>query len=268
MSILGSFPSFISFAACVAIFVNLGRKKEVKIPTFLNYFISTLTAIEVLFTAQSITYLCFHGQPNNECDVLAINFFSLGCAALLCHSASTTPVSPAARMLSLLFSTFPQSLSVMDVISGVFSTLLLAAILEQVIGTSYLKELLNSVMKSLESHDDIDDDTIKVTHLRRQKRHLQRECNELKEKLKAEQNAREISEKQKRLLKENLKTLQSISQNYKPAKYKECAVCFSKPRNSLLMPCRHQMCCFECAEQLTECPICKGACEALLIYCS
>lgn len=36
-----------------------------------------------------------------------------------------------------------------------------------------------------------------------------------------------------------------------------CAICMSRQRNALLLPCRHVLCCTECAFRIKNCPICR-----------
>ena len=38
----------------------------------------------------------------------------------------------------------------------------------------------------------------------------------------------------------------------------ECAVCFEQPaRFAILLPCTHMCVCFDCAQRLTACPVCR-----------
>lgn len=37
-----------------------------------------------------------------------------------------------------------------------------------------------------------------------------------------------------------------------------CKVCYDRPLDAVLFPCRHQCCCYVCSEQLSECPVCRA----------
>jgi hypothetical protein len=41
----------------------------------------------------------------------------------------------------------------------------------------------------------------------------------------------------------------------------QCIICFNDECNCVLLPCRHQTLCSSCAEQVTDCPICRTAIE-------
>ncbi|KAJ9457633.1 putative E3 ubiquitin-protein ligase LUL2 [Diplonema papillatum] len=47
-----------------------------------------------------------------------------------------------------------------------------------------------------------------------------------------------------------------------------CVICLTEPRDTLVMPCRHQCLCFGCAsylrKQMNKCPMCRGQIEGLL----
>lgn len=44
----------------------------------------------------------------------------------------------------------------------------------------------------------------------------------------------------------------------------ECALCWSRPRDVLFLPCRHICCCAQCAAQLPQrvCPTCRTVVES------
>lgn len=45
-----------------------------------------------------------------------------------------------------------------------------------------------------------------------------------------------------------------------------CKLCCDKAMDCVLVPCGHQMCCSDCAAQLSKCPVCKVDCSVLRIY--
>ena len=46
-----------------------------------------------------------------------------------------------------------------------------------------------------------------------------------------------------------------------------CKICYDAPLDAVLLPCRHQCCCYPCSEQLHECPVCRAPKEtAIKIY--
>uniref|UniRef100_A0A7S1BQP3 RING-type domain-containing protein n=1 Tax=Corethron hystrix TaxID=216773 RepID=A0A7S1BQP3_9STRA len=46
----------------------------------------------------------------------------------------------------------------------------------------------------------------------------------------------------------------------------ECIICFDKKIDCVMVPCGHQICCFNCASATTCCPICKANCTVIKIY--
>lgn len=51
---------------------------------------------------------------------------------------------------------------------------------------------------------------------------------------------------------------------------KECLICLSEPRNTLIMPCGHLCVCSTCGNELQtkkyDCPICRGAIGSLIPF--
>jgi len=49
---------------------------------------------------------------------------------------------------------------------------------------------------------------------------------------------------------------------------KECLICLTEPRNTLIMPCSHLCVCKECGDQIQQkkytCPICRGNIGSLI----
>lgn len=37
----------------------------------------------------------------------------------------------------------------------------------------------------------------------------------------------------------------------------KCSICYQKLKDSVLRPCNHNVTCFDCAEKLDKCPICR-----------
>ena len=47
----------------------------------------------------------------------------------------------------------------------------------------------------------------------------------------------------------------------------QCKVCFDKPIDALLLPCKHLVCCQICAALISACPVCRGrVSETLRVY--
>mmetsp|Transcript_33589 Transcript_33589/g.79208 ORF Transcript_33589/g.79208 Transcript_33589/m.79208 type:complete len:385 (+) Transcript_33589:122-1276(+) len=45
-----------------------------------------------------------------------------------------------------------------------------------------------------------------------------------------------------------------------------CIICCERQMNCVLAPCGHQVCCSDCGNHLSECPICKRTCSVLRIF--
>lgn len=45
-----------------------------------------------------------------------------------------------------------------------------------------------------------------------------------------------------------------------------CCLCYERPMDCVLTPCGHQMCCTDCGQQLTCCPMCKVQCSVLRVF--
>jgi hypothetical protein len=45
-----------------------------------------------------------------------------------------------------------------------------------------------------------------------------------------------------------------------------CALCCEKAMDCVLVPCGHQICCFECGQQIASCPVCKANCSVLRVF--
>lgn len=43
---------------------------------------------------------------------------------------------------------------------------------------------------------------------------------------------------------------------------KNCCVCLSNPKDTLLLPCKHLCACFGCSEHIIECPLCRKPIES------
>jgi len=49
----------------------------------------------------------------------------------------------------------------------------------------------------------------------------------------------------------------------------ECCICLEKPRDAVLLGCGHRVCCFDCAQQIQECPVCRGQVQSVVkTFCS
>jgi len=46
----------------------------------------------------------------------------------------------------------------------------------------------------------------------------------------------------------------------------DCRICFQKQVECVLAPCGHQVCCMECGERVTTCPICSQNCYAIKTF--
>jgi hypothetical protein len=46
----------------------------------------------------------------------------------------------------------------------------------------------------------------------------------------------------------------------------QCVICCEKQMDCVLTPCGHQVCCRDCGSHLSECPICKTACNVLRVF--
>lgn len=44
----------------------------------------------------------------------------------------------------------------------------------------------------------------------------------------------------------------------------ECIICLDSHKDSVFIPCGHYCCCFECAEQCKDCPLCRGKFTSLI----
>ena len=45
-----------------------------------------------------------------------------------------------------------------------------------------------------------------------------------------------------------------------------CIICCERQMDCVLTPCGHQVCCSTCGTKLTECPVCKKACNVLKVF--
>jgi len=54
--------------------------------------------------------------------------------------------------------------------------------------------------------------------------------------------------------KEIQKQLDIINFSKNPVK---CSICFDSIKNSVITPCNHNCCCFNCANSIDKCPICR-----------
>ena len=45
-----------------------------------------------------------------------------------------------------------------------------------------------------------------------------------------------------------------------------CHICFEQQTDVVFTPCGHQLCCSDCAEQVTSCPVCKVPCSFLRVF--
>ena len=46
----------------------------------------------------------------------------------------------------------------------------------------------------------------------------------------------------------------------------DCLVCCARPRNVVLLPCRHCCCCTECLARMDKCPVCRAAVESFVSF--
>jgi len=60
----------------------------------------------------------------------------------------------------------------------------------------------------------------------------------------------------------NFETKQQAEEN----ESEECVICFDRQIDCVMVPCGHQICCFQCASMTTNCPICKAKCTVIKIY--
>ena len=37
----------------------------------------------------------------------------------------------------------------------------------------------------------------------------------------------------------------------------ECCICYDGRNDTVVLPCRHQICCSKCCDDIDECPICR-----------
>jgi E3 ubiquitin-protein ligase MUL1 len=44
----------------------------------------------------------------------------------------------------------------------------------------------------------------------------------------------------------------------------ECALCLSRVKDTVLVPCGHMACCHRCAGRLTTCPLCRAVVRRML----
>lgn len=51
---------------------------------------------------------------------------------------------------------------------------------------------------------------------------------------------------------------------------KECLICLSEPRNTIIMPCGHMCVCSDCGDQINKksnnCPICRATINSLVPF--
>jgi len=60
----------------------------------------------------------------------------------------------------------------------------------------------------------------------------------------------------KRVKKEKIETQRQLEDVQDEAK---CTICLTEPKNVLLSPCNHLLCCVECADKVSSCPVCRLA---------
>ncbi len=46
----------------------------------------------------------------------------------------------------------------------------------------------------------------------------------------------------------------------------DCVVCCARPKNAVLLPCRHCCCCTDCLARLDKCPVCRAAVESFVSF--
>lgn len=46
----------------------------------------------------------------------------------------------------------------------------------------------------------------------------------------------------------------------------DCIICCEQQMNFVLYPCGHQVCCSDCGNRLSECPLCRKTCKVMRIY--
>lgn len=45
-----------------------------------------------------------------------------------------------------------------------------------------------------------------------------------------------------------------------------CLICYHRPREMVLLPCRHLILCVECAKEVENCPVCRHRIESQLSF--
>jgi len=46
----------------------------------------------------------------------------------------------------------------------------------------------------------------------------------------------------------------------------DCIICFSNPIDCVVTPCGHQICCLECSENISRCPVCSTECSFIRVF--
>mmetsp|Transcript_26547 Transcript_26547/g.43642 ORF Transcript_26547/g.43642 Transcript_26547/m.43642 type:complete len:140 (+) Transcript_26547:890-1309(+) len=49
-------------------------------------------------------------------------------------------------------------------------------------------------------------------------------------------------------------------------RHEECIICFSNPIDCVVMPCGHQICCLECSQNISKCPVCSVPCTFVRVF--
>lgn len=47
---------------------------------------------------------------------------------------------------------------------------------------------------------------------------------------------------------------------------KQCIICFSNPIDCVVTPCGHQICCLECGNNISRCPVCSVECSFIRVF--
>lgn len=46
----------------------------------------------------------------------------------------------------------------------------------------------------------------------------------------------------------------------------QCIICFDNPINCVFTPCGHQICCMECGNHISRCPVCAVDCTPMRVF--
>ena len=46
----------------------------------------------------------------------------------------------------------------------------------------------------------------------------------------------------------------------------KCVICYDSTIDCVLTPCGHQICCLQCSQNMSKCPICSTKCQSIRIF--